>query len=125
MENQIVTGIGCFAQPRKLSQVFSRVVEAYTLGQISATDVVEGYNCRKSGNKKLIRTLIDGGASGHPAVYGETGDLNEYGRITGFYLAFKGNSLKLSIFARNRNRQQEIHSARLENLTRLRRKKLN
>ncbi len=125
MENHTVTGIGCFARPRKLSQVFLRVVEAYTLGHIRATDLVEGCNGLGSGSKKLIRTLIDGGASGQPAVSGKTGDLNEYGRITGFYLAFKGNSLKLSIFARNRNRQQEIHSAGLENLTRLRRKKLN
>ena len=122
MENHIVTGIGCFAQPRKLSQVFSRVVKAYTLGHVSATDLVEGFNGRESGSKKLIRTLIDGGASVRTAVTGKTGDLKEYRRITSFYLAFKGNSLKLSIFARNRNRQQEIHSARLEKLNRFRQK---
>ncbi len=125
MENHTVTGIGCFARPRKLSQVFLRVVEAYTLGHISATDLVEGCNGRESGSKMLIRTLVDGGPSGQAAVSSESEDLNKYSRITGFYLAFKGNSLKLSIFTRNPNRQQEIYSARLEKLTRLRRKKLN
>ncbi|MDJ0815209.1 MAG: hypothetical protein QNJ58_03360 [Desulfobacterales bacterium] len=125
MENHIVTGIGCFAQPRKLSQVFLRVVEAYTLGHIRATDLVEGCNGLGSGSKKLIRRLIDGGPSGRRAVTGEIGDFKEYRRITGFYLAFKGNSLTLSIFARNRDRQQEIHSARLEKLTRFRQKRLN
>lgn len=125
MENHIVTGIGCFAQPQKLSRVFLRMVKTYTLGQIGATDLMEGCNGAKTGTNKLIRALIDGGTSGLEAVTGNTGGLPEYQKITGFYLALKGNSLKLSIFARNRTRQPEIHSAKLETLTRFRQKRLN
>jgi hypothetical protein len=125
MENHIVTGIGCFAQPQKLSQVFLRVMKSYTLGQVGATDLVEGCHGGESANSQLIRALIDGEVAGREATTGEIEKLRGNQKITGFYLTLKGGSLKLSIFARDRACRQEIFCANLHELTRIRQKRLH
>ena len=125
MENRTVTGIGCFARPQKLSRIFLRMVRTYSLGQIGAADLVEGCTCRESVSTDLIRALIEGHTAGLDGATRGTAALTGNRKITGFYLALKGNSLELSIFARNRTRQQEIHSAVLHKLTRFRQKRLN
>ncbi len=125
MENHTVTGIGCFAQPQKLSRIFLKMVHTYTLGQLGATELIEGCQCQKSDCTKLIRKLIEGKAAGPHAATKETAASLENQKITGFYLTSRGNRLELSIFAKNRTRRQEIHSAVLDKLTQFRQKRLN
>jgi hypothetical protein len=125
MENHIVTGIGCFAQPQKLSQLFLRLVHTYTLGQVGATDLAERCKCRKTESNRLIKALIDGQPAGLDAAIGGTAAVHKNQKITGFYLTLKDNCLELSIFASNRTRRQEIHLAVLDRLPPLRQKRLN
>lgn len=114
MGNHIVTGIGCFAQPQKLSRIFLRMVHTYALGQLDTAELIEGCNCRKSECTKLIRTLIEGQPTGSNAATGATAAPFDNQKVTGFYLTFRGNRLELSIFAKNRTQRQEIHSAVLD-----------
>ncbi len=125
MENHIVTGIGCFAQPQKLSRIFLRMVHTYTLGQLDAAELIEGCKCRETECTKLIKTLIEGKTARPGAAIEDSAAPVESQKVTGFYLSSRGNSLELSIFARNRTRQQEIHSAVLDKLSRFRQKRLN
>lgn len=124
MNNQIVTGIGCFARPEKLSRIFLKWVQAYSLGQIGAADLVKGCTGTQPGSTELIKALIAGKAAGSGAAVHESADRHD-NNITGFFLAFKENSLELSIFAKSRNSRREIHSAVLDKLSRFRRKRLN
>lgn len=125
MENHIVTGIGCFAQPQKLSRIFLRMVHTYTLGQLGAAELIEGCECKETECTELIKTLIEGKTAWPKPATEDSAAPIESQKITGFYLTSRGNRLELSIFARNRTRKQEIHSAVLDKLTRFRQRRLN
>jgi hypothetical protein len=87
------------------------MVHTYTLGQLDAAELIEGCKCRKSECTKLIKTLIEGKPTGSNAAIEDSAAPVESQMVTGFYLTLRGNRLELSIFAKNRNRRPEIHSA--------------
>ena len=43
MDNQTVIGIGCFAQPDKLSRLFKKLVQDYALGSVEGDQLIDQY----------------------------------------------------------------------------------
>ncbi|CAB1072971.1 hypothetical protein D1AOALGA4SA_1710 [Olavius algarvensis Delta 1 endosymbiont] len=125
MENQILTGIGCFAGPEKLGRVFKRMVQTYTLGKLNGIEWDQDWESDGSEGTKLLKALIAGPAARQSSAGPEAGDRLENKKITGFFLTLKGQRLKLSVFAKIGDRRQERHSAILDGITRLRQKRLN
>jgi len=125
MENQILTGIGCFAEPDKLGRVFKRMVQTYTLGKLDGIEWDKDWESDGSEGSKLIKALIAGPATRHKSAGFEAGDWLENKKITGFFLTLKDQRLKLSIFAKIGDRRRERHTAILDGITRLRQKRLN
>jgi hypothetical protein len=125
MENQIITGIGCFAQLEKLNRVFLRMMQTYSLGKLEG---IEWVNCFESGETegtKLLKALIAGKAAWQNTSIPDAGDRLENKKITGFFLTLKDHSIELLIFAKNGDCRQERHSAVLDALTDMRRRRLN
>jgi len=125
MENQIITGVGCFAGLEKLSRLFLRMVQTYTLGQLEG---IEGVNCGEPGQPEvtgLLKALIAGKAARQDSSIPNAAAGLENKKITGSFLTLKDQRLKLSIFAKNGDSQPERHSAILDECTRIRQKRLN
>jgi len=126
MENQAITGIGCFAGLEKLNRVFLRMAQSYALGKL---EEIEWSECSESGETegtRLLRTLIAGKADRRDPSIPDAGDSAiENKKITGFFLTLKNQGLELLIFAQNRDCRQERHSAVLDALTTMRRRRLN
>jgi hypothetical protein len=121
----MITGIGCFAGPEKLSRIFLKMVQTYTLGPI---DGIEWANDGESGATEvtqLLKTLMTGKAARQNPSLPAAADGLENKKITGFFLALKDHSLELSIFAKNGNRQRERHTAVLDGFSGVRQKRLN
>ena len=125
MENQIITGIGCFAEPEKLSRIFLRMVQTYTLGKLDGIDWVNDCKSDETEGSRLLKALIAGQAAGQNAMIPGVEDRCPNKKITGFFLTLKGQRLKLSILAKKDDRQQEWHSAILNEFTQMRHKRLN
>ena len=125
MENQTITGVGCFAEPRKLSRVFLRMVQTYSLGKLDGIDWI--YDCRSDETEgtRLLKALIAGKATGRNAMIPGAGDRWPNKRISGFFLTLKDQRLKLSILAKKGDRQLEWHSAILNDFNRMRRRRMN
>ena len=62
MENQILTGIGCFAGPERLGRIFKRIVQTYTLGKFDSLEWDQGSESDGSEGIKLLKALIAGPA---------------------------------------------------------------
>ena len=125
MENQIISGVGCFAGLEKLSRIFLRMVQTYTLGQLEG---IEGVNWGEPGQTEvtgLLKALIAGKAARQDSSIPNTAACLENKKITGFFLTLKDQRLRLSIFAKNGDSQPERHSAILDEFTRVRQKRLN
>ena len=125
MENQIITGIGCFAEPEKLSRIFLRMVQTYTLGKLDGTEWVNDCKSDETEGGRLLKALIAGNSAGHNAVIPGVDDRCPNKKITGFFLTLKDQRLKLSILAKKGDRQREWHSANLNEFTQMRHKRLN
>ncbi|CAB1058080.1 hypothetical protein D1BOALGB6SA_2836 [Olavius sp. associated proteobacterium Delta 1] len=125
MENQIITGVGCFAGPEKLSRIFIRMVQAYTLGKLDGNEWVNGCESDKTEGTKLLKALIAGKAAWQDPAIPDVVDRLENKKITGFFLALKDQGLELSIFAKNGDCRRERHSAVLDGFTKVRQKRLN
>ncbi len=125
MKNQSVTGIGCFARPEKLSRIFLKMVQNYTLGQLEGIELANGCESGGTEGTKLLRALIAGKAACRDSSDPDAAGRLENKKITGFFLTLKDHSLELSIFAKNGDCRRERHSAVLERFTRVRRKRLN
>ena len=125
MQNQIITGIGCFAAPEKLGRIFERMVQTYTLGKFDSLEWDQGWESDGSEGIKLLKALIAGPAARRSSTRPEAGDRFENKKITGFFLTLKDQKLKLSVFAKIGERRRERHSAILDGFTRLRQKRLN
>ena len=125
MNNQTVTGIGCFARPEKLRRIFLKMVQRYALGRIEGIDLTDGRESGETESARLIAALIAGQIlQPHPSD-SNSPNAPEYKKITGFYLTLKDQKLNLSIFAKNGGCRQERHSAVLNALTDIRRRRLN
>jgi hypothetical protein len=125
MPNQIVTGIGCFAGPQTLIRVFRRIVQSYTLGQFESIRLKDEYTTMGSSGAELLRTLITGKTGLGEARSAEFDDALLDSRITGFFLALKGLQLELAVFAKGENRKPRRYTACLDELVKLRQKRLN
>ena len=125
MENQIITGIGCFAGPEKLSRIFLRMVQTYTLGQLEDIELFNGHDPKGSDGTNLLKALI----TGKPGCFRwpdcESFDELENKIITGFFLSLKDQKLELSIFTKGNSFRQERYTASLDEFTKIRRKRLN
>lgn len=126
MEHQAITGIGCFAGLEKLNQVFWRMAQTYALGKLEG---IEWSDCSESGateGNKLLKTLISGKSDWPDTSIPDAGDsVIENKKITGFFLTLKDQGLELLIFAKNGDCRLERHSAVLDALTTIRRRRLN
>jgi hypothetical protein len=125
MENQTITGVGCFAEPRKLSRIFLRMVQTYTLGKLDGIDWINDCGSDETEGTRLLKALIAGKSAGQNAMFPGVDDRWPNKRITGFFLTLKDQVLELSIFAKNGNCRRERHSAVLDGFTKVRQRRLN
>ena len=125
MKNQFVTGIGCFASPQKLSRVFLKMVQNYTLGQLGRTELADGCESGATEGAELLKALIAGKATCRYSSDPDAADKLENKKITGFFLTLKDQNLKLSIFTKIGDCRKARHSAVLDRFTKVRRKRLN
>jgi len=125
MQNHIFTGIGCFAGPQTLIRVFRKAVQSYTLGQVESIRTKAEYETMGSNGAELLRTLMTGKAGWGEAWSAESDESLKNSKITGFFLALKGQKLELAVFAKGASMQQLRYTACLDELVKLRRKRLN
>ena len=121
----MITGVGCFAGPEKLSRIFLRMVQTYTLGKLDGIEWINGRESDRTEGTRLLKALIAGTAARQDTVSPDAMGRYENKIITGFFLTLKDHRLKLSIFAKNGDSQRERHSAILSELTRMRQRRLN
>jgi hypothetical protein len=124
MKNQAVNGIGCFAKPERLSRIFLKMIQNYTLGPLDKRRLVDGCKLTENENVGLLEALVAGKATRRRSSILDSGSGNENEKITGFFLTLKDQSLELSIFSKSDSRC-ERHCTKLDAFTRLRRKRLN
>ena len=125
MKNQNVIGIGCYAKPEKLSRIFKRLVQGYTLGPFERSQLSDEPVSEKIKGVDLVQTLMAGQRPGICSGDCEGYSFNEFTKITGFYLMMSDQGLNLSIFARSDSSRPEIITTRLDGLTKLRQKRLH
>jgi hypothetical protein len=125
MENHIITGVGCFAGPEKLSRIFMRMVQTYTLGKLDGIEWNNGRESDDTEGTRLLKALIAGKAVRLDTAIPDAVDRCENKKITGFFLSMKDQGLELSIFSKNGACRRERHSAFLDKFTKVRQKRLN
>jgi len=125
MRDQTITGVGCFARPEKLSRIFLRMVQTYTLGKLDGVKWVNGCKSGEAEGIRLLKALIAGKTAWQDSAVPDDVDRLENKKITGFFLTMKDQRLKLSIFAMKGDSQRERHSAILNEFTQMRQKRLN
>jgi len=125
MKNQTVTGIGCFAKLEKLSRIFNKLVQNYTLGQFACHELFRKDMSTGIEGADLLQALMAGLTGGSRSGGYETISFQKHKKITGFYLSLNDQKLILSIFARGNSSKQKIYTASLDGLTKLREKRLN
>ena len=122
MRNQEITGIGCFAAPRKLSRIFKKIVNDYALGSFDDVELMQGHGTETT---ILLNALIAGETVWSPWPRPASADVCSPKKIVGFFLMLSNQRLNLSIFARGNRSRREIFTTSLDELTRLRQKRLN
>ena len=125
MENQNVIGIGCYAKPEKLSRIFNKLVQNYTLGPFEGSQLLDGSVSKGIKGVDLVQALLVGQRTGICSGDSEGDSFNAFTKITGFYLTMNEQGLNLSIFAKSNSCQPEIITTRLDGLTKLRQKRLH
>lgn len=125
MENHIITGVGCFAEPEKLSRIFMRVVQTYTLGKLDGIEWIISRESDESEGTRLVKALVAGETARLDTTIPDGGGRYKDKTITGFFLTLRGQNLELSIFAKNGDCRRERHSAVLDEFTKIRQKRLN
>lgn len=112
-----VVGVGCFAGQPTLSRVLDRMMKAYSLGDWK--DAVSGYE--KVSPEIIMLQKLMAGTSGMNGPH-EDGKADEI--IAGFFLTFENQRPKLSVITRRQGRQSRKYTASLDELSRLRRSRL-
>ena len=125
MEKQTFTGIGCYAKPERLSRIFNKLVQTYTLGPFRGNQLFDGAKSIQLKDAALLHALMAGQTANTGPGNCENPCLEESHKITGFYLTLNDQKLDLSIFARTNSSRPEIITARLDGLTRLRQRRLH
>jgi hypothetical protein len=116
-ENRMM-GVGCFAGQPTLSRVLTRMMEAYSLGDWKHALAA---NEEASPGHLVLQKLLSGTSGMHGAH--EDGKAEE--KIAGFFLAFENHRPHLSVFTRRQGQQSRKYTARLDELSRLRRSRLH
>ena len=125
MGNQTFIGIGCFAKPDRLGRIFNKLVQDYVLGPFEGHELFGKDMSAGIEGADLLQALIGGQTGvGRSGDY-ETINFQKHKKITGFYLSLNDQKLNLSIFARGNSPRQEIYTTSLDELTKLRKKRLN
>jgi hypothetical protein len=125
MRDQTFTGVGCFAKPDRLGRIFRKLVQSYTLGPFNENQLFDGSLSKKSEGAVLLQALMAGLTIGSGSADRATLSLGRPKKITGFYLSLNDQKLNLRIFARGNSTRPEIFTTSLDELTKLRRKRLN
>ena len=125
MENQMFTGIGCFAKPDRLGAIFNKLVQDYALGPFESDQLFDQNIPAGSEGVDLLKALMTGPTRDRQSGACGTIKFPGHQKITGFYLSLFDQKLNLKIFARGNNSKQKIYTAKLDELTKLRQKRLN
>ena len=125
MQNQTVIGIGCFAKPERLSRIFNKLVQDYALGSVEGDQLFDQKIPARGECADLLKALMTGPTRSRRRGGCETIKFPGDQIITGFYLSLLDQKLNLKIFARDNSSKQEIYTARLDDLTKLRHERLN
>jgi hypothetical protein len=115
-ENRMM-GVGCFARQPTLARVLGRMMEAYSLGDWKDA---AGADERASRGCLALRKLISGKSDWN----GPDGNGGAEEDIAGFFLTFENQRLNLSVFTRRRGMRCRKYTASLNELSRLRRSRL-
>ena len=125
MENQMFTGIGCFAKPDRLGRIFNKLVQDYALGPFESDQLFDQNIPAGSEGVDLLKALMTGPARDRQSGACGTIKFPGHQKITGFYLSLFDQKLNLKIFARGNSSKQKIYTAKLDELTKLRQERLN
>jgi hypothetical protein len=125
MKNENFTGIGCYAKPERLSRIFNKLVQAYTLGPFRGNQLFDGPKLIQLKDAALLHALMAGQTGDTCSGSAENPGFKVSRKITGFYLALNDQKLDLSIFARTNNSRAEIITTSLDGLTKLRQRRLH
>ena len=125
MKNHMFTGIGCFAKPDRLGRIFCKLVQNYTLGPFKGNQLFDGPISKESEGADLLQALMAGLTGGSSSGGNETLTFKGPKIITGFYLSLNNQKLILSIFARGNSTRKEVYTTSLDELTKIRKKRLN
>ena len=125
MDNQNVTGIGCYAKPERLSRIFQKIVQDYALGSFKGSQLLDGPVSKEIETIDLLQALMAGQRSDTSSQACKGVFLKNFDKITGFYLTMNDQGLNLSIFAKSNSCQPRIITTRLDGLTKLRQKRLH
>ena len=125
MKNKIFTGVGCFARPARLGRIFSKLVQNYALGAFNGNLLFDGPRSEDRQGSDLLQALMTGQPVSNASGGYESHNLNGPKKITGFYLFFNNQKLSLSIFARGNSRRQEVYTTSLDEITKVRQRRLN
>lgn len=125
MQNQIVTGIGVFAGIQTLTRVFRKIVQNYTLGQFEKIRMESELEKLGPDGAKLLTILMTGIGDAEKVRSASCDDVLKTDKITGFFLAQKGQQLELAVFAKGESDKQQKYTACLDEFVKLRRKRLN
>jgi len=125
MKHQLFIGIGCFAKPDRLSRIFSKLVQNYTLGPFKGNQLFDGPISKESEGGDLLQALMAGLPTDSISGGYESPCFNGPKKITGFFLSLKDQKLNLSIFARGNSSRQEVYTTSLDELTKIRKKRVN
>jgi len=125
MEKQTFTGIGCYAKPERLSRIFNKLVQAYTLGPFKGNQLFDGPKSNQMKDADLLQALMAGQIGDTSPGNFENPVFKVPHKITGFYLSLNDQKLNLSIFARTNSSRPEISTTSLDGLTKLRQRRLH
>ena len=125
MEDQTFTGVGCFAKADRLGQIFSNLLQTYTLGPFKKDQLINRSISKNSEATVLLQALMTGLMGDSGSVDCEFFNDKRPKKITGFYLALVDQKLNLSIFTRGNKSRPEIFTTNLDGLTKLRKKRIN
>jgi hypothetical protein len=125
MDNQTVIGIGCFAKPERLSRIFNKLVQDYALDSVEGDQLLDQNIPARCECADLIKALMAGPTKSRRPGGCKVIKFPGHRIITGFYLSLFDQKLNLKIFARGNSSKQEIYTAMLDDLTKLRHERLN
>ena len=125
MQNNMITGIGCFGKPATLSRVFRKMVSDFALGQVEGIGPANRHEWGGPETARLIAALMAGEKVKPRPSDSSCPDATEDRQITGFFLTLKDRKLNLSIFAKTGDSGKQRYSAVLEGITNLRYSRLN